>query len=540
MAVSTARKLKPLTFEVSTNLLDQIGVNMYSKYPKAIGELVVNAYDADANFVQVRVDQRGDCVEIEDNGSGMNEEDIRNQFMFIASRQKRVSKVTPIYGRLPIGQKGIGKLAGFGIAKCMEITTIKDEKQFYFRLDREELENGERIGKLREAVLNRSPIQLVESNARGKAPGTTVRLTKLRRECGRIDVDKIVIHLALELPQSSTFKVVVNRRECKRQDVPAAKRYTVDHVDPVCGPIKGEIIVAKKRLPEPGMLVTVRGRVVGRPLWFGVNREGWRFTIAPLITGSVEVPAFDPEEPSDGMDVIKTDREGFIETHPKFEALATYMKGQLEEVYRDLVKEYERREEQEKRLLINEAIRNVAADLNEWERERERDRRLQTTGSTTGRQDETGQEMQHPIVDIPSHLRRDRKGKKRGIPPKLMEEIRALLGSGKLRFAGRLFEVKTAPLGEDSPECDIRWEESLVIINLDHPAYEQARANRCVEITTFRAVAGALAAEECETAGEMYEELDSMIRFHAERMGKRARKGKADTIEDSTVTEAAP
>ena len=537
MAVSTARKLKPLTFEVSTNLLDQIGVNMYSKYPKAIGELVVNAYDADANFVQVRVDQRGDCVEIEDNGSGMNEEDIRNQFMFIASRQKRVSKVTPIYGRLPIGQKGIGKLAGFGIAKCMEITTIKDERQFYFRLDREELENGERIGKLREAVLNRSPIQLVESNARGKAPGTTVRLTKLRRECGRIDVDKIVIHLALELPQSSTFKVVVNRRECKRQDVPAAKRYTVDNVDPVCGPIKGEIIVAKKRLPEPGVLVTVRGRVVGRPLWFGVNREGWRFTIAPLITGSVEVPAFDPEEPSDGMDVIKTDREGFIETHPKFEALATYMKGQLEEVYRELVKEYERKEEEEKRQLVTDAIRNVTADLNEWERER--NRRLQIAGSSVGRQDETGQGMQHPVVRIPTHMRRGRKGGKRGIPPELMEEIRAILGSGPLKFAGRVFEVKQAWLGEDSPECDILWEESLVLINLDHPAYEQARANRCVEITTFRAVAAALAAEECETAQEMYEELDSLIRFQAGRMGKRAQKGKADTIDDSTPAEAA-
>jgi len=531
----STRALRPLNFEISTNLLEQIGVNMYSRYQKAIGELVVNGYDADASFVQVRIDQARDFIEIDDNGSGMDEDDIRNQFMFLGTRQKRAIPRTPVYHRLPIGQKGIGKLAGFGIARCIEMTTVKSGVQYQFRLDRDELENSERRGKLNEAVLNRSRIELRERRAHAATSGTVVRLTKLRAESGLIDVDKVISHLALELPQDSTFRVVVNGRECKRQDVPASKRYSIDHLDPVCGVVKGEIVVARKRLPDPGVLVSVRGRVVGRPNWFGVNREGWRFTIAPLITGCVEVPGFDPEDLTGEAEVIKTDREGFVETHPKYVALAAYMKGRLEEIYRELVQEYEQKEQEEKRSKVNEAIRQVASDLNEWERDRVR--RLTAAGTMTGRQDESGHPMQHGVVRVNGRGGERGEGLKPGIPPDVMEEIRAILGVGRLKFAGRSLEVKTAHLGEDFAECDVRWDESLVLVNLDHPAYDQAVANRCVEIVTFRAVAAALALEECTSAVEMYSELDSMVRFHAARMGQRARKHRAEEAGQGELAE---
>lgn len=531
----STRTLKPLNFEISTNLLEHIGVNMYSKYQKAIGELVVNGYDADASFVRVLIDQRGDLIEIEDNGSGMDENDIRNQFMFIGTRQKRAVPKTLVYKRLPIGQKGIGKLAGFGIARCIEIMTVKNGVRYQFRLDRDELENSERRGKLNEAVLNRSRIELRERRAPGEPSGTVVRLSKLRPECGHIDVDKVISHLALELPQDSTFRVIVNKRECKRHDVPASKRYPIDHIDPVCGPVKGEVVVAKKRLPGPGVLVSVRGRLVGKPNWFGVNREAWRFTIAPLITGCVEVPSFDPEEVTGEAEVIKTDREGFVETHPKYVALATYMKGRLEEIYRDLVREYEQKEREEKRHRVNQAIRQVASDLNDWERERVR--RQTASGSVAGRRDESGQLFQHGVVNANGHGGKGGDGPKPGIPPKVMEEIRAILGTGRLRFAGRSLEIKPVHLGEESAECEVKWEESLVLVNLDHPAYEQALANRCVEIVTFRAVAGALALEECSSAAEMHSQLDSMIRFHAGRMASRARKRPTDEAEQDELYE---
>ena len=43
-------RLRDLKFITATRMLDHFGLSMYSKYPKAISELVVNGYDADANY----------------------------------------------------------------------------------------------------------------------------------------------------------------------------------------------------------------------------------------------------------------------------------------------------------------------------------------------------------------------------------------------------------------------------------------------------------------------------------------------------------
>ena len=188
--LSNGRRLRDLKFVVATQMLDHIGVSMYSKYPKAIGELVVNGYDADANYVFVDIRPSEDRITIEDNGEGMNEQDIREGYMFLGSGQKRAITRTAIYHRLPIGNKGIGKLAGFGIARRIEVKTIKSGTALEFCLDRDDLENAERMGKLNEPILDRASMQLKEFNAKGLPNATTVVLRKLRPECGKIEVDK--------------------------------------------------------------------------------------------------------------------------------------------------------------------------------------------------------------------------------------------------------------------------------------------------------------------------------------------------------------
>jgi len=214
-------RLRDLKFTVATRMLDHIGVSMYSKYQKAVSELVVNGYDADANYVSVKIQPGQDRIIIDDNGSGMNEYDIREGYMFLGSAQKRATIHTPIFHRLPIGNKGIGKLAGFGIARRIEVRTTKGEKTLEFYLDREELEKSERMGKLKEPILDRASMQIKEFDAKGQPSGTIVTLKKLRPECGRIDVDKVIAHLAHELPLGKDFKVIVNGHPCQPKDIPA-------------------------------------------------------------------------------------------------------------------------------------------------------------------------------------------------------------------------------------------------------------------------------------------------------------------------------
>jgi len=515
-------RLRDLKFTVATRMLDHIGVSMYSKYQKAVSELVVNGYDADANYVSVKIQPGQDRIIIDDNGSGMNEYDIREGYMFLGSAQKRATIHTPIFHRLPIGNKGIGKLAGFGIARRIEVRTTKGEKTLEFYLDREELEKSERMGKLKEPILDRASMQIKEFDAKGQPSGTIVTLKKLRPECGRIDVDKVIAHLAHELPLGKDFKVIVNGHPCQPKDIPAKRRITVDHTDAVCGHISGEIIVATKMLKTPGVFTTVRGRVVGEPSLFGLSPTSFTYHVGDLIAGSVEVANFDSEYPTDEIPVIKTDREGFVETHPKYVAYYNYMNTLLTDICKEEEKKHKEKEEAEKKAKVDEAIRQVVEDFNAYDELLKRKARLRSP--IKGTKKDNGKKVLRPDLQIETKRRLGRRRKHTPIPPNLMKEIRAILGSGRLRFRNQTYEIKQHALGVDWPECDIIQQKSLILINLDHPAYEQGIKEYSTEIVVFRAIAARFAMQESESSEEMYEKLDDLIRFQAERMKKRKAK----------------
>ncbi len=522
------QKLRDLKFITATRMLDHFGLNMYSKYPKAISELVVNGYDADATYITVSIHSVQDTIMIEDNGEGMDEQDIREGYMFLASEQKRVVKHTPIYHRLPIGNKGIGKLAGFGIAKRIEVRTVKNGKAFEFCMDRDELGKGDRMGKLKEPILDRASMPFKQFAAKGQLSGTTVTLRKLRPECGRIDANKIIAHLAHELPLGKDFKVIVNGHPCEPKDIPARRKILVDHMDPVCDRIVGEIIVATKMLRKPGIFTTVRGRVVGEPRLFGLSATSFTYHIGDLIAGSIEVASFDPENRTNEMPVIKTDREGFIETHPKYEAYSNYMSKVLTDIGREEEKKRQSQEEAEKKAKVDEAIKQVAEDFNAYDELLKRKARRDSP--IRGRKDEEGRKVMRPDLQIETKRRLRRHRDHLPIPPKLMKELKAIFGSGRLRFRNQMYEIKPHPLGVDWPECDIRPHESLILVNLDHPAYEQGIREDCIEIVVFRAIAARFAQDESESPEEMYGNLDDMIRFHAECMKKRKGKDRKRSV----------
>jgi len=519
------QSLKALRFLVATRILDHIGVSMYSQYPKAIAELVVNEYDADANYVTV--DIKPSTVVISGNGSGMDEKDVREGYMFLGSAQKRAIKRTPIYHRLPIGDKGIGKLAGLGIANRMEVRTIKDGTGYAFQIDRDHLEGCERRGKLKEAVLDRAPIPFSRfSPPAGAAPGTTVILTNIRREVGHMEQEKVLAHLAREIPLGPDFRVVVNGVVCRPTHVDAKRVVPVDFRDPVCGWVVGSIRIAKTRLAKGGVLTTVRGRVVGPPSYFGVNVSSLRHNVASLVTGTVEVTGFDPEESEGAAAVIKTDREGFVETHPKYRAYSEAMTKLLHEIFRELEKEYDDKREADKKAKVDEAIKRAAEDLAAYDKLRRPP--VGAGAGLPGRRDPNGIPLRHHKYLLPGTHRdgesgngdRPANGKK---PATVEEVIEATLGSGRLRFNDVPYIIRQDNLGELRPECQVRREEhpAVILVNIDHPAYGQAVEERCVHVTVFRAIAGALAATETDSSKDMYDYLDDMIRFQAGRMKER-------------------
>jgi hypothetical protein len=532
---SDSHRLHDLKFVVATRMLDHIGVNMYSKYPKAIAELVVNGYDADATYVTIDIKRapkqyRGEStpdmfdsnienvITIEDNGEGMSERDIREGYMFLGSGQKRVVKRTPLFHRLPIGNKGIGKLAGFGIAKRIEVRTIKNGIGYEFVLDRDSFENSEKMGKLQESILDRVPIQLSEFDAKGQTNGTRVNLRHLRPEIGKIDSNKLIEHLAHDLPLGKDFKVMVDGRQCRSTQIPASRRIQINYESPIFGKIIGEIVVAKEMLKKPGVFTTVRGRIVGDSSLFDISPTSFTYHVCDLITGQIEVEGFDPEELVDEISVIKTDREGFVETHPKYIAYRRFITEQLAIICKEEEKKREAKADEEKKVKIDEAIKQVTEDINAYDELLKR--KARQDNKLTGFVSEDGQTVLQADLDIETKQELDRHRDHKPEQP-LLKEVKALLGPGKIKFKNQSYDIKIDALGVDYFECDIRTNESLIIINMDHPTYEQGIREKCIEIVAFRAIAARFALIDSKFPEELYKELDQMIRFQATRMRRR-------------------
>jgi len=251
-----------------------------------------------------------------------------------------------------------------------------------------------------------------------------------------------------------------------------------------------------------------------------------RYNVGDLITGLIEVPGFDPEEGGEGeLAVITADRERFVETHPKYIVYAEYMTTVLSKICRDLEKEYDDRREAEKRAKVDDAIKQVGEDLSAFDKLRNPP--VGAGAQVTGARSENGDLYSRPTVSVVGREPQGRSGPKRRIPPDTWESIQATLESGRLRFGNVPYVIKQQNLGEEFEECEVRREQHLILVNTDHPSYEMAVREKCVEIVVFRAVAGKLAAEESRSAAEMCERLDEMVRFHASRVKTRIERAEA-------------
>lgn len=101
-------------FSVDAGHIQRLGFELVAKQDTALAELIKNSYDADAIKVTVNFsyhDKIGGTLVIEDNGTGMNIDVVREAWMRISTTNKNTSPVSQRYGRLRAGRKGIGRFA---------------------------------------------------------------------------------------------------------------------------------------------------------------------------------------------------------------------------------------------------------------------------------------------------------------------------------------------------------------------------------------------------------------------------------------------
>lgn len=161
------------------NVLEHLGINLYSSIPPVLSEVVANSYDADATKVNISIYKEDDpFITILDDGKGMSLSDINDKYLKVGYRKRDSGEHLSSHFKRPVmGRKGIGKLSLFSIANRIEVhTKRKDEDGEAFVIERDKLEQVIRAGASTFSPREESfdPSLLGES-------GTFIKLSELKK-----------------------------------------------------------------------------------------------------------------------------------------------------------------------------------------------------------------------------------------------------------------------------------------------------------------------------------------------------------------------
>jgi hypothetical protein len=116
-------------FKPKARIMELLGEQLIKSHVLALFELVKNSYDADATKVDIMlmdVDNPSGEIEVKDNGVGMDINIVKTIWMEPAHSHKskaRLNAQRTDKGRLPVGEKGVGRFAVHRLGKKVEMVT---------------------------------------------------------------------------------------------------------------------------------------------------------------------------------------------------------------------------------------------------------------------------------------------------------------------------------------------------------------------------------------------------------------------------------
>lgn len=354
-------KTPPFEMTVDLNVLEHLGINLYSNIAAVLTEAVANAWDADAENVTIRVDPATqEWIEIVDDGVGMSIDDLNGKYLRVGYRRRdegdehgRVTaKKRPVMGR-----KGLGKLSLFSIANEIEVQSARDSQPgagFTMRVDG--------IKKAVEAKATYNPVPLPDGSVTVER-GTHIVLRDIKRQRLGTGIDALRKRLARRfsvIDDAHNFKITIDTQPITASDrgdlekaqflwtfrgdksVPVLpnvlERESVDERIaewPAEWNIRGWIGTAAK--PKDldggrelgnlnGIVVFARGRLIHENVLDRIN-DGRHYT--KYLTGQIEADFLDVD---DEPDIATSDRQRVQEDDYRYLALITFVRDTLGEI----------------------------------------------------------------------------------------------------------------------------------------------------------------------------------------------------------------
>ncbi len=326
------KEKKSLEVTVDKRHIVSIGERLYAESVELLRELVNNAYDADATEVRVEISPAR--ITVSDNGTGMDLAGLK-QYFIIGSDEKVVHSRSPRFGRVRIGQFGIGKFASLAAATRFELIT--QHKDFAARVvfDKKAWEEARDEWHIPCEILAPDP---------ERGDGTDVILSGLSKSFLVEDVErKLMESVPLKAPE---FAVYVNGRRLYPRSAIGRRIPLLEGTK--YGPVTGEIVITPKSgadFKDLGIEIKVKGATVKKGL-FGM--ETWGKAVA-RIKGEINAD-FLP---------VTSDRSGFIVDSGEYQEFLKIMEKVVGIVGKALGKEADRSEQRRASRAVNEALERI-------------------------------------------------------------------------------------------------------------------------------------------------------------------------------------
>ena len=326
------REKKKLGVTVDKRHIVSIGERLYAESVELLRELVNNAYDADAT--EVRVEVSPERIAVSDNGAGMDFAGLE-QYFVIGSDEKVVHSRSGRFGRVRIGQFGIGKFASLAAASRFELLTRHKDFAARVVFDKKAWEEARDEWHL--------PCEILTPDAR-TGDGTTVVLSELSKSFQVEDVErKLTESVPLKAPD---FAVYVNGRRIYARSLIGRRIPLLEGTKH--GPVTGEIVITPKSaadFKDLGIEVKVKGVTVKKAL-FGM--EAWG-KAAARVKGEI-CADFLP---------VTSDRSGFIVDSAEYHEFLKIMEKVVGIIGKALGKEADRSEQRRASRAVNEALQRI-------------------------------------------------------------------------------------------------------------------------------------------------------------------------------------
>lgn len=332
---------RKLQIKFAGRLIDLLGQQMYGGAVPAVAELIANAWDADAEKIEITIpsDVREEGAEIivRDYGTGMSFEEL-NQFYLHVGYERRKRGETTGKGRRVMGRKGIGKLAGFGIAEKIIITSIQNKQLVELELNYTQLRELETTFNFEFPPLRDTTTE--------EADGVIITFKQLKLQRS-INADSFRTSMSRRFALGSeAMEILVNNIQITKDGLNMEFRYPengwqLEEVDGF-GKIEYWFGFLKSTIQDSelrGVSVFARERVAQfTPFVFnltgGINGQ----VALEYLTGQVKADILDDE-----TDYIATDRQTVNWQFGKAPVLEEWGKAKIKELCADWKKKHDQR-----------------------------------------------------------------------------------------------------------------------------------------------------------------------------------------------------